>query len=89
VLQRDEVQVFTALRVGLPGGPRRQEVVSQAEPGFQDAEVAPALPALGQPVAREKHMRGLRLRACGRVVDVIMVQRTRHRTSEVDACRAQ
>jgi hypothetical protein len=87
--QRDVMQFVAALGIGLPGRPGRQEVVTQAEACFQDAELPPALPALRQPVALQKDVAGLRLGAALRVVNVVMVQLTGHAAREVDARRTQ
>ena len=73
LLDRDEDQLRAALRVVAPGLPGREEVVAQAEAGFQHDEALAALPAPRQFVAAEEDMARLRQRAGARVIDVLVL----------------
>src|SRR5438552_4209057 len=70
LLDRYVVQPATARGIALPGLPCREEVESEAEPRLENDEVLAPRPALGQAVALEKHMLGLRDAAVGAVVHV-------------------
>jgi len=77
LLDRDEAQP-AGTAVAPPRIPGREEVVAQAEAGFQhDEAIAPA-PPVGQAVAREEDMPCLLQRARHRVVDVAIFRREGH-----------
>jgi len=54
--QRHRVQPRRALRVASPGIPQRQKIYAQPETGLQHGKARPALPALRQVVACQKHL---------------------------------
>ena len=62
LLDRDEVELAAALRIGAPCRPRREEVVADAEAGLEDDEAIAAAPAPGERV-RRRGTRGAPARA--------------------------
>ena len=56
----DEVQPLAARRVAAPGLPGGEEVVAEAEAGFQDHEAVAPGPAPGQAVAAQEDVPRLR-----------------------------
>jgi hypothetical protein len=75
LLHGDEDQALAALRIVTPGGPGGQEVVAQAEAGFQDDEAGAALPAPGQAVALQEDVPCLGEGTVAGVIDVLEARR--------------
>ena len=77
LLERDEVQLRTSLRIILPGEPSRQEVRSEAESGLEDDETTSPPPTPRQAIAAHEDMRRLRVPTRSRVVDIAVSRRIR------------
>ena len=71
--ERQNVQPLAAVRVAPPRIPDRQEVVAEAEAGFEHDKPAAAAPAFGQTVAFEQDIFGRHERPAERVIHIAML----------------